>query len=51
MPPGTNYTLEVNPRIPPRLARLQELVDNLSYSWDRPTREIFPSHNATARLA
>ena len=45
MPPGTNYTLEVNPRIPPRLARLQELVDNLSYSWDRPTREIFARLN------
>ena len=45
MSPGKNYTLEVNPRIPPRLARLQELVDNLSYSWDRPTREIFARLN------
>ena len=41
MPTGTRYTLEVNPRIPPRLARLEELVDNLWYSWDRPTRELF----------
>ena len=39
--PGTRYTLEVNPRIPQRLARLEELVDNLWYSWDRPTRELF----------
>ena len=45
MPPGKNFSLEVNPRIPPRLARLQELVDNLSYSWDRPTREIFARLN------
>lgn len=41
MQPGQRYSLEVNPRIPPRLARLQELVDNLWYSWDRPTRELF----------
>ena len=41
MPPGTQYVLEVNPRIPERLNRLQELVNNLWYSWDRPTRELF----------
>jgi len=29
MPPGTRYFLEVNPRIPKRLARLQELAHNL----------------------
>ena len=40
-PPGTTYVLEVNPRIPRRLARLEELANNLWYSWDRPTRELF----------
>ena len=32
--PGTRYQLEVNPKIPPRLARLDELANNLWYSWD-----------------
>jgi starch phosphorylase len=41
MPPGTRYFLEVNPRIPKRLARLEELAANLWYSWDRPTRALF----------
>jgi starch phosphorylase len=45
MPPGQSYTLEVNPRIPARLVRLQELVNNLSYSWERPTRELFAQLN------
>jgi len=39
--PGTTYVLEVNPRIPRRLVRLEELANNLWYSWDRPTRELF----------
>ena len=39
--PGTRYQLEVNPQIPPRLARLDELANNLWYSWDRPTRSLF----------
>ena len=39
--PGTTYVLEVNPRIPRRLARLEELANNLWYSWDRTTRELF----------
>ncbi|PKO83711.1 MAG: DUF3417 domain-containing protein [Betaproteobacteria bacterium HGW-Betaproteobacteria-11] len=38
---GTLYRLEVNPEIPPRLARLEELANNLWYSWDRPTRSLF----------
>lgn len=38
---GTPYVVEVNPRIPPRLARLSELANNLWYSWDRPTRQMF----------
>lgn len=38
---GTPFSLEVNPRIPPRLARLEELANNLWYSWDRATRALF----------
>ncbi len=41
MKPGTPFVVEVNPRIPRRLARLSELADNLWYSWDRPTRTLF----------
>ena len=41
MQPGTQYILEVSARIPQRLARIEELADNLWYSWDRPTRELF----------
>ena len=39
--PGTPFHLEVNPQIPPRLARLEELANNLWYSWDRATRTLF----------
>src|SRR5438874_13416760 len=45
MQPGTRYSLEVNPKIPKRLARLEELAGNLWYSWDRPTRAIFARLN------
>src|SRR4029450_12851863 len=38
--PGTPYVIEVAPTIPPRLARLQELANNLWYGWDRATREL-----------
>lgn len=38
---GTRYLLEVNPHLPSRLARLDELANNLWYSWDRPTRTLF----------
>ena len=41
MQPRTVYQLEVNPKIPARLARLEELASNLWYSWDRPTRTLF----------
>ena len=41
MQPRTVYQLEVNPKIPARLARLEELAYNLWYSWDRPTRTLF----------
>lgn len=39
--PGTPYVIEVSPTIPARLARLQDLANNLWYSWDRTTRELF----------
>jgi starch phosphorylase len=39
--PGTHYSIEVQPRIPPRLARLEELATNLWYTWDAPTRSVF----------
>ena len=38
---GTQYVLEVRPKLPARLARLDELANNLWYSWDRPTRTLF----------
>jgi starch phosphorylase len=41
MLPGTPYVIEVNPRVPSRLARLEELSENLWYSWDRQTRSLF----------
>ena len=41
MPSGNTFLLEVHPKIPRRLARLEELADNLWYSWDRPTRSLF----------
>src|SRR5690348_15557174 len=40
-PPGTRFTLEVTPTIPPRLGRLPELANDLWYSWDRATRRLF----------
>jgi starch phosphorylase len=39
--PGTTYSLQVSPKLPRRLVRLEELANNLWYSWDRPTRELF----------
>jgi len=40
---GTVFQLEVNPQIPERLERLEELANNLWYSWDRPTQGLFAS--------
>jgi len=39
--PGTAFSLEVTPRLPAELARLEELANNLWFSWNRPTRELF----------
>ena len=38
---GTLFSLEVNPKIPARLQRLEEIANNLWYSWHRPTRSLF----------
>lgn len=38
---GTTFTLEVNPKIPKRLSRLETLAHDLWYSWDRPARQLF----------
>lgn len=37
----TIFTITVNPKIPQRLLRLEELANNLWYSWDRSTRTLF----------
>jgi len=39
--PGTRFSVEVQPRIPPRLARLEELANDLYYSLDRAVRSLF----------
>ena len=39
--PGSTFPLEVQPRIPPELARLQEMANDLVYSWDRSIRSLF----------
>jgi glycogen phosphorylase len=41
MQPRTIFQIEVNPKVPKRLIRLEELASNLWYSWDRPTRTLF----------
>ncbi len=38
---STSYSLQVRPRVPARLARLEELANNLWYGWDRSTRRLF----------
>jgi starch phosphorylase len=39
--PGTRFALEVNPQIPASLKRLEELANDLFYSWDRQVRRLF----------
>lgn len=38
---GTQFRLEVRPKIPERLFRLRELANDLLYSWDRQVRGLF----------
>lgn len=38
---GTLFTVAVSPKIPARLVRLEELANDLWYSWDRSTRSLF----------
>jgi len=40
-PSGTPFTLEVAPTLPPRLARLEELANDLWYSWNLPVRGLY----------
>ncbi|MDY6994284.1 MAG: DUF3417 domain-containing protein, partial [Pseudomonadota bacterium] len=35
------FNLEITPVLPPALARLEELANNLWYSWHVPTRRLF----------
>ncbi|MEZ5501481.1 MAG: alpha-glucan family phosphorylase [Halioglobus sp.] len=39
--PGSMFPLEVQPRIPVELVRLQEMANDLMYSWDRSIRSLF----------
>jgi len=39
--PGTRFSLEVQPVIPQRLQRLEELANDLLYSWDSQVRSLF----------
>ncbi len=41
MKQATEFAVEVNPKIPRKLMRLEELASNLWYSWDKPTRTLF----------
>ncbi len=38
---GTRFALEVQPRIPKPLKRLEDLANDLFYSWDRQVRRLF----------
>ncbi len=39
--PGSLYSLEVQPNIPPALACLHDFANNLYYSWSRKVRGLF----------
>jgi starch phosphorylase len=38
---GTRFSLEVQPRLPGKIARLEELANDLLYTWDRNVRSLF----------
>lgn len=37
---GTCFSVEIRPQIPERLMRLEELANDLYYSWDRSVRQL-----------
>ena len=39
--PGSMFPLEIQPRLPRELERLQEMANDLMYSWDRSIRSLF----------
>ncbi|TCK18640.1 starch phosphorylase [Thiogranum longum] len=39
--PGTHFKVEIRPQLPERLERLQELANDLYYSWNRGVRRLF----------
>jgi len=39
--PGTQFTLEIQPVIPVQLKRLDELANDIRYSWDSQIRSLF----------
>ncbi|MBW4933200.1 alpha-glucan family phosphorylase [Marinobacter sp. F4206] len=41
MPKATEFRLEARPRVPEALERLEELANNLFYSWDHGVRNLF----------
>ncbi len=48
---GTLYRLDVRPQLPQRLQRLDELANDLWYSWNRATRTLFARLNPTLWVA
>ncbi|MDR2173921.1 MAG: alpha-glucan family phosphorylase [Burkholderiales bacterium] len=48
---STLYQIEVNPQLPERLEHLEELANNLWYSWSRPTQRLFSSLSRPLWLA
>ncbi len=39
--PGTRFSVEIQPVLPARFARLEELANDLYYSWNRKVRGLF----------
>ncbi len=39
--PGTHFQVEIRPSIPERLKRLEDLANDLYYSWNRGVRRLF----------
>jgi len=38
---GTVFSVEIQPRLPEKIQRLDELANDLYYSWDRSVRRLF----------